>query len=363
MPETPRHICFVRLSALGDVTLCLPAIRLLRRAFPETEITWVTSPTAHSLLDGLDGVRFLVVDKPRGLGDWWRLRDRFSDRHYDVLLAAQASGRAHVLYPWIKARRRIGFDARRARDLHGLFVRERIPHADEHLLDGFLAFARALGMSADPRPEDFALPLRPADHEAADALLRSLQLPERPTAFAVLHAAASKAERTWNTSGYAKAARHLAIHRGLPVLLTGGPGDKERLLVAEIAAKAASPSVINIAGSTAPRTLAALIARSRLLVAPDTGPVHFARAAGTRVVGLYAVARPALSGPYRQLEYTVDAYPAAAKACGKDPATADWHWRAHRLPDGRSAMDLISVEDVSAAIDAALQSQRSPKSE
>lgn len=347
-PPSPASICLVRLSALGDATLCLPMVRQLRRQLPEAKLTWVISPSAHALLSGLEGVEFLIVDKPRNPRDWLRTGLDLRRRHFDVLLAAQASARANLLYPWVKARRRIGFDPRRARDGHRWFVNEHIPRADEHLLDGFLAFAGQLGVSCSPLPTDYALPFDHRDAENVDALLAGLGLSGRP--FAVLHPSASKPERNWSLDGYVSAARHLAAHHRLEVLVTGGPAETERALVSKIVASA-GPGVRNLSGKTSPRLLACLLGRAKLLVAPDTGPVHFARASGTPVVGLYAVARSQLSGPHRQLDYTVDAWPDACRACGYDPLRKDWHWRAHALPGNQRAMDLIPVSLVLDAID------------
>ena len=84
------------------------------------------------------------------------------------------------------------------------------------------------------------------------------------------------------------------------------------------------------------------------LIAPDTGPVHLAGAVGTPVVGLYAVARSALTGPWLDRHYCVDRYDDAAKQFlnlgGSEP---DWHQRVHHA----SAMALITVDEVCAQVD------------
>ncbi|MEJ1958834.1 MAG: hypothetical protein WDM70_04785 [Nitrosomonadales bacterium] len=59
------RIAIVRFSALGDVVMVAAAVRALQHSLPDAEITWVTSPTAYSLLSGMDGVNFEVVEKPK----------------------------------------------------------------------------------------------------------------------------------------------------------------------------------------------------------------------------------------------------------------------------------------------------------
>ena len=76
--------------------------------------------------------------------------------------------------------------------------------------------------------------------------------------------------------------------------------------------------------------------------------MHLARAMGTPVIGLYAVAPPELSGPYGQMEFVVNRYPdAVRKLLGKDPDRVPWNTRVHH-PD---AMRLITVEDVLQQLD------------
>jgi heptosyltransferase I len=100
---------------------------------------------------------------------------------------------------------------------------------------------------------------------------------------------------------------------------------------------------LNLSGKTTPKQLAALLSLVDVLIAPDTGSVHIARAMDTPVIGLYAVASPKLTGPYQRMEYCVDRYPQAVlKFLGKNPEQLPWNTRVHN-PE---AMALITVEDV-----------------
>ena len=82
---------------------------------------------------------------------------------FDVLLQMQVALRANVLSAFIPARRRIGYDRARSRDLHGLFVNERIPDRPGiHVLDAIGSFCEPLGLKQTevvwnlPVPDDGA---------------------------------------------------------------------------------------------------------------------------------------------------------------------------------------------------------------
>ncbi len=337
-PTSPRRICLVRLSALGDVVLATALVQTLRRSFPDAQLTWITSGMTRELLLGLDGVEFVTVPRPMKLGDYLALRRTLRGRDFDVLLAAQASFRANLVHACVPARRKIGFDARRGRDLHGLFVSERVPYRDQHLADGFLAFAEALGVAPENHVRRLALPLGTIDTTAAHALLGYGK-------YFVVNPAASKPERNWRAERYAAVAEHVVRTTGWKIVLTGGAGAAEKALTDAVAAQLKVPA-LNLAGRTSVRTLAAVLAGAEGLLAPDTGPVHLAAAVGTPVVGLYAVARSALTGPWPEQRYCVDRYAEAAQQF-LGTAQPGWHQRVH---DAR-AMDLITVDGVCAQVD------------
>lgn len=336
----PKSICLVRLSALGDVVLATALVATLRKNFPDSRLTWITSPAAIELLRGLEGVEFIALPKPRGLGDHLAFRRSMRGRRFDVLLAAQASFRVNLVHALVPAARKVGFDHRRARDGHRWFVNETIPHRDEHLADGFLAFAGALGVAPENYVRRTSIPLTDDDRAVARAL--------RPAGkFVVLNPAASKSERIWPAERYAAAADHVAARCGLTVVLTGGPSAAERALAAAVVAQAKAP-LINLVGQTTVRQLAALLADAEGLIAPDTGPVHLAGAVGSPVVGFYAVARSALTGPWLDRRYCIDRYEEAARRfLNLGGATPDWHQRVHHA----GAMALITVEEVCAQVD------------
>lgn len=332
-PESLQSICVVRLSALGDCFLLVPLIHTLRVNFPQAKITWIIERQLAPLFTSLEGVELIPINKPKSPKDYRYLRTQFADREFDLLIAAQASLRVNLIYPCIKAKVKLGFDKQRARDLHQWFVNERISPKQEHLLDGFLGFAKHLGIDA-PTIE-WPLQLAPEATAWAEKELAG----ER---YIAINPAASKLERTPQASFYQKLIEQILNTTAYHILLTGGPSDMETELASEVAS--ANPQKIkNLTGKTSLVQLTALMAAVDLLIAPDTGPAHIATAFGTPVIGLYAVAPPELSGPYLSQELVINKFPEAVTSIlGKDPATIPWGTRVH----DREAMDLIQIEEV-----------------
>ena len=332
------NILVVRLSAIGDCTLVLPVIRAILEQKPNAKVTWLIGRAAYSLLKDCRHPRLtlMAIDKPRSFKDYRTIKRRLDD-HYDVLLAMQASTRANLIYPLVKAERKIGFDKTRARELQWLFTNERIAFRLEHLHDSFCQFAKLLGVTTDNL--DWGI-------ETTESL-QGIGLPKQ---YLVINPAASKLERSWFAQHYAEIIDYCQNQFGLTTVLTGGTAQFELQLCEDIK-NACRSEVIDLVGKTSLQQLAIVMELAQFCIAPDTGPAHIANAMGTAVIGLYAVAPSRLSGPYFSLtqgqNLTIDKFNDAVKTflC-KNPDEIPWRTRVHN----REAMALISVDEVKAKI-------------
>ncbi len=343
----PRSLCIVRLSAIGDTCHVVPIVRTLQRAWPQTRITWVIGRVEARLLGLLPGVEFITVDKRAGARALAGLRAALRGREFDVLLHMQLALRASLLSLAIRARRRIGFDRARARELQWLFTNERIAaRRDEHVQDSFFGFSDALGLTR--RELDWQLPLP----EEALAYAARLVPDAQPTL--VVSPCSSHALRNWSVERYAAVIRHAVQRHAMRVILCGSPSDYERDFAARIAAAAAVPLLNQVGQDTLPQLLA-LLGRATALLTPDSGPAHMGTLAGVPVIGLYAATRLARSGPYRSREWCVDAYSDAALRFRGRPAE-DLAWTEKIEEPG--VMDLIDVAAVTGRLDALLARRR-----
>jgi heptosyltransferase I len=348
MPTTPpRSLCLLRLSALGDVTHVVPLVRTLQRAWPGVALTWVIGGGEHKLLEGLPGVEFVVYDKRSGLGGMLALRRKLRGRAFDALLQMQVALRANVLSAFVPATRRIGYDESRSRDLHGMFVDERIPDRPGiHVLDAIGSFCEPLGIVQDEVA--WHLPVPQAAHEWARALW-----PDDGTPTLVISPCSSHVLRNWRADRHAALADH-AASRGWHVVLCGGRSALERATTDEILSTMRTPA-IDLVGKDTLKQLPALLARADLVVTPDSGPMHIANAMGTKVLGLHAASNPKRSGPYSDQRYCVDRYDdAARKFLGKPADALRWGTKIEHA----GVMDLVTVDDAIAAFERLLADRR-----
>jgi heptosyltransferase I len=337
----PEKVCLLRLSAIGDTCHVVPLLRTLQDAWPRTRFTWVIGKLEAKLMSLIPDVELITVDKGAGLSAFSRLRTDMQRRGaFDLLLHLQLSIRASANAALIPAPVKLGFDKPRARELQWMFTNARIaPRTREHVLDSFLGFADALGVTHKRLRWD--IPLPPDALAYAESLIPGAQ----PTL--VISACSSHRARNWLPERYAAVADHAVDKHGMRVILCGGPSALEREMAQAIARHATVPVVDQVGRDTLPQLLA-LLARATALVTPDSGPAHMATMVDTPVIGLYAATNPARSGPYFSRRWCVDAYDAAAqKFCGKPAAELPWTKKIE-LP---GVMELIEAAAVSAKLD------------
>ena len=348
LTSPPKNLCLLRLSAIGDISHCLPILRTIQATWPETQITWVIGKREHALVGDIPGVDFIIFDKSRRWGAYTDLHRALRGKHFDVLLHMQMSLRASLASLMIKADIRLGFDRARANDMQWLFTNHKIaPRTNQHVIDSFFGFTEALGIAS--RELRWDIPIPETAHTFAEQRLPSGR-------FMVISPCSSMPYRNWNSAGYAAVAEYAIKHHGLMVVLCGGNTALERQYGAEIHARldsaSCSDSLLNLIGDTNLKQLLAVLQRAIVLLSPDAGPAHLATAVNTPVIGLYACTNPERAGPYLSSEFIVNRYPEAVQAAyGKLPDHLPWGTRV-KAP---GTMERIQIKDVTRILDRLLE--------
>jgi heptosyltransferase I len=145
--------------------------------------------------------------------------------------------------------------------------------------------------------------LGPTEAERADQVAFFGELDRPACAFVV---GTSKPAKNWEPEKYARV-MDAAAGRGLQPVIVGGPSTIEREAAERIVSSTTTQPIIALGNDV--RRLVWLLDGSALVVSPDTGPLHIARALDVPVVGLYGYTNPKRYGPYRKYQdLVVDGY-------------------------------------------------------
>jgi len=335
MQVSEFSICILRLSAIGDVTHVVPVVHAIREHLPQAKITWVIGKLEARLLNDLPGVEFIVFDKKGGWAAVQQLRQTLKGRKFDVLLHMQVALRANLLSKLIKSPRRIGWDKPRWRDRHQWFINQSVRSLPEqHQVDAFLEFARALDVPVGPPQWD--MPLSDEDMSWVKQVLG-----DGPPIL-MISPCSSHILRNWQADRYASVADYAIEKLNMRVVLTGGPSELEVKTGQDIES-AMQYKAQNLIGKDTISQSVALLKQAAVVLSPDSGPAHIASAVGTAVIGLYAATPSKRSGPYNSLGLCVDKYTEVArKFRNKEPHELRWGQRIE-FP---GVMELIETGEV-----------------
>lgn len=302
LTDSPR-ILICRLSALGDCVHTLPLLCALRRALPRAHLAWLTQTRSapliegHAALDELITIERGFLLRPKKVR---RLRRELQARRYDVAIDPQSLSKSAVP-AWLSgAATRIGFARPEAREiapwLNNVIVRASAAHA----VDKTLELLRPLGI--DATAPEFGLPVQAAASRRIDAFLDAHFAAAPPV---VMHPGAGWDSKLWPPQRYGEVAAHLGRQHGLRTVVAWAGERVKRWAGAAVAhaqGYAVAAPQMNLAD------LVALIARARMYVGSDSGPLHMAAALDIPTVSMFGPSRPQRNGPYGKGHVVVQAY-------------------------------------------------------
>ena len=311
MTTLPKKILIVRLGALGDVANALVLAAAIKRAAPDTFVGWAVHNLALPIVEGNPVVdRAYLWDKKLGV---------------------------RGLIFWV-----LGFDRARTKEFAWLFLNESIAplpdpaYKPRHMVEQYLEFATHLGIEASA---EHRLPQN--DQAVAWAAEQVDRLARAPVAIGI---GASYVSKSWPAERFLDLGRSVAASLNRPVILLGGPGDRElaRLELEQLAAASSDDGddshqpVVDFVGRTSLAELIAITARAAVFVSCDTGPMHLAVAQGIPVVALFGPGVAGRTGPYNP-------QPARHEIVAVPPPCAPCNKRTCRMPRHDCMLD-IGVE-------------------
>ncbi|CAL8480701.1 glycosyltransferase family 9 protein [Caballeronia sp. S22] len=278
--EPIERIVVFRALQLGDMLCAVPALRALRRAYPQAHIALVGLPWAAGFVERYAHLLDELIIFPGASGFPEQeetdahlpgfLRT-MRERRFDLAIQLHGSGGlANDIIEGMGARFNAGFVEPTQPTRRGVFM----PWPDELPEPArYTALMERLGIEAGDL--GLEIPLTAHDQRECNALIHSCAIEcER---LVLVHPGAQLPSRRWPVERFGVVARALS-DAGWQIAVTGSAS--EAALTARVL-RGAGAHAIDLAGRTSLGALAALVARARLIVCNDTGLSHVAAAMRT----------------------------------------------------------------------------------
>lgn len=278
--STPPRVLIVRRRYLGDVILLGRLLRDLRAHWPEARLSLVVEPAyaeAAELHPPLDE----IIRFPRRLRDWLPFVRRLRAPCFTHVLNLDNNDKGALITRLTAAPARLALDRaddpvrwRRAYTRVVPVTNPELTHL--HITGLYHRLADTIGVPRLPALPRLAIPAREA--AAAQKLIHG------PGPRIALHPGTRSEFRRWPADRFAAVCDRVQDELDARIFLIGGRPDRAFL---DAVRQHATSHLVSLRSDVSVAGLAALFAACDLVLCHDSGPMHIAAAAGTRVVALY----------------------------------------------------------------------------
>lgn len=312
---------------LGDAVMCEPALRGLRRLFPEAQIALLVKPAVADLFAGHPALtRVLTYDtkgRHAGLSGKWALAGQLRRQGFDLAVLFQNAFEAAFLTFLAGVPRRYGY----ATDARSLLLTDPVAAPDRgslvHQVHYYWDLLKRLGLTGDPSAPE--LVVFPEEEQAMAGRFAQGGVTASDVVVGINPGSTYGGAKRWLPERFAEVTDRLchtirvAREQEVCVVIFGAKGEER--LGQEIAANLSSKSLV-LSGATTIRELMAAVKRCEVLVTNDTGPMHIASAFQVPVVAIFGPTDWRTTSPFGSahaiVRQPVDCAPCLLRECPID---------------------------------------------
>jgi len=329
-----RRLLVIKLSAVGDAILAIPALKALKKKYPVSQLVCLAGVGAAEVLERCPFIDELVVcdfkGKDKGWKGFWRLARKLLSRRFDSVIDLQNNKKSHILSYATMSPHRYGYDNGKL----SFLLNHRIKGARDFLAPVEHQF-RILGMlDVAYDGETLYLWPSPQDEAFAENFLKQHAANGKPIIGINIGSSPRWESKRWMVSRFARLCDILE-EKGYRAILTGAASDAA--LAKKVVEMTKSRPACAVAQTTIMQ-LAALVGRCQVYVTGDSAPMHVAAAMHVPFVALFGP-----TDPRRHLPSGVRcvALQKGCRPCYRDVCAKKTH----------SCMKSILVDDVLAAVE------------
>ena len=308
--DRPLTILMVRPRLIGDVLLTTPAIRALRRRYPDATLIYLVEETAAPIVLANPHVNETIVIRHRR--GWRRVAEdlslarRLRAKRIDVAIDLHGGPRSSWLTFASRARKRVGYDVSGRSWMYTDLIPRPRGYAPRHSVlnqwDLLVPVDPAFGDPPDPARDRIEMPVDDRARASVAARVAALDVPA-DAEIVMLHVGAGNEFRRWPEESFSQVAAALATdHDRRVVVVIGSAAESAAVerVVAGSKRRIAGARVVSAAGWPLGE-LRALCDRASLFVGGDSGPMHVAATSDVPIVAVFGPTLPVHWAPWRPM--------------------------------------------------------------
>lgn len=281
-----RHLLIRSANWIGDAVMTTPAIRALRKNFPDAEISILSKPWVAPVFENspyLDQVLCYDAEgRHRAVAGKFRLARDLRKIPFDAAILLQNAFEAAFISFLAGIPVRAGYDT----DGRKLLLTHPVPCTPEikgiHQTGYYLGILEGLGLQT--RGQELELAISREDRERALEILRQHGISGKRRRAGINPGATFGTAKRWFPERYAELCRRIQNAEESDILVFGGPGEAA---LGEHICQMVGKCCINLAGRTSLREAMALIETCYLFITNDSGLMHVAAALDVPQIAIF----------------------------------------------------------------------------
>ncbi|MCM8760761.1 MAG: lipopolysaccharide heptosyltransferase II [Candidatus Omnitrophica bacterium] len=289
-----KRILIVNVNWIGDVIFSTPFIRAVREAYPDAYIACLLHPRCKDILESnprLDEIIFYDEEgSHKSLVGKWRLIKQLKARKFDTAFLLHRSFTKALITLLAGIKERIGYPNKN----RGWVLTKAVEEPDEelHKVEYFLNIAKSAGIK--PLNTSYEYFVDNGARKYISSFLKDVGVSDEDRII-LLCPGGNWGPKRWAAEKFAKLGEILGERFKAKIILAASA--KDAGLAVQINELMGGKAIV-AAGKTDLKQLGALLERSELVVANDTGPMHMASALGVKTIALFGPTSPRITGPY-----------------------------------------------------------------
>jgi len=277
-----KKILVIRFKGLGDILLSVPALRALKKSYPQAHVAVLVNKEAEAVVTGLKFIDEIILfekNRHKGLMGILRLIAEIRKRHFDLVVDLISYPKSALLTYSSGAKYRVGTAARGRSYAYNIKVagpKGIIYGPKVHLLA-----VKEAGAESSDETLEFHIP--ESEQAEIDKYLENNGI-KNDEAIG-LNPFTSFETRNWGIKNFAELADRLT-ETGKKVILLWGPGEPVEEFRRTVKGK------VFIAPPTDIKRMAALLTRLKIVITTNTFLKHAATAVNTPVLTIYGATNP-----------------------------------------------------------------------
>lgn len=259
------RILIIHTAFIGDIVLSTPLIKKIKDTYPDSDITYVTTPSGEAILKNNPHLNNIIVYDKRGehkgISGVWQLGKRLRYENFNMVITPHRYLRSSILSWLSRSPIRKGYDIASG---SCLFTEKIKYDRTKHEVEKLLSFV-------DPENKKrYEIELYPGEKEKmkGDNLWKENLLEDKKVV--VLAPGSKWFTKQWPVEYFNKLAKSLKKISNVRLIVVGGKD--------EINLPIEKENIIDMRGKTSLLELADILSRADVVVTNDSSPIHIASA-------------------------------------------------------------------------------------